>query len=67
MRSEYIALPDSTCPAYALPAKAVLRQQEVSSAFGLTEQEAALRLKRHGPNTLLTHPQRSAVSIIADQ
>ena len=26
-----------------------------------------MRLKRHGPNTLLTHPERSAVSILADQ
>jgi Ca2+-transporting ATPase len=67
VRSEDTQPPDSTGLAYALPAETVLRQQEVSSAFGLTEQEAALRLKRHGPNTLLTHPQRSAVSIIADQ
>ena len=66
MRSEY-TLPDSICPAYALPAKAVLRQQQVSLTRGLSEAEAALRLKRHGQNTLLTHPERSVVSILADQ
>ena len=67
MRLEYTALPDSICPAYALPAKAVLRQQQVSFTRGLSEAEAALRLMRHGRNTLLTHPERSAVSILADQ
>jgi Ca2+-transporting ATPase len=53
--------------AYALPAEAVLRQQEVSCAYGLTEQEAALRLKRQGPNTLQAHAERTSVSILADQ
>ena len=45
----------------------MLRQQQVSLTRGLSEAEAALRLKRHGQNTLLTHPERSAVSILADQ
>jgi P-type Ca2+ transporter type 2C len=67
VRSEDTELPDATGLAYALPAETVLRQQEVSPARGLSEAEAALRLKRHGPNTLLTHPERSAVSIFADQ
>jgi magnesium-transporting ATPase (P-type) len=58
---------DSTCVAYALPAETVLRQQEVSCAYGLAEQEAALRLKRYGPNTLLAHAERTSVSILADQ
>ena len=58
---------DLTRVAYALPAEAVLRQQEVSCASGLAEQEAALRLKRHGPNTLLAHAERTSVSILADQ
>ena len=58
---------DSTRVAYALPAETVLRQQEVSCAYGLTEQEAALRLKRLGPNTLQAHAERTAVSILADQ
>jgi Ca2+-transporting ATPase len=53
--------------AYALPAETVLRQQEVNCAYGLTEQEAALRLKRLGPNTLQAHAERTAVSILADQ
>jgi len=58
---------DSTRVAYALPAETVLRQQEVNCAYGLTEQEAALRLKRLGPNTLQAHAERTAVSILADQ
>jgi P-type Ca2+ transporter type 2C len=45
----------------------VLQQQQVGLAHGLREAEAALRLKRHGPNTLLTQPERSAVSILAEQ
>ena len=53
--------------AYALPAETVLRQQKVSLASGLTEPEAALRLARHGPNALLTHPGRTVVSILAGQ
>ena len=53
--------------AYALPAETVLRQQEVNCAYGLTEQEAALRLKRQGPNTLQAHAERTSVSILADQ
>ena len=36
----------------------VLLQQKVSLAYGLSEQEAVLRLKRHGPNTLMAHPER---------
>ncbi len=67
MRSEDTALRDSAGLAYALPAETVLVQQKVSPAFGLTEQEAVFRLKRYGPNTLLTHPERSAVSILVDQ
>jgi len=66
VRSEGTAILDSVGLAYALPAETVLRQQQVSPAFGLTEQEAAVRLNRHGPNTLLTHPERSAVSVGAD-
>ncbi len=53
--------------AYALPAETVLRQQEVSLESGLAEAEAALRLARHGPNALLTHPERTALVILADQ
>jgi Ca2+-transporting ATPase len=45
----------------------VLQQQQVGLAHGLSDAEAALRLKRHGPNTLLTQPERSAVSILAEQ
>jgi P-type Ca2+ transporter type 2C len=67
VRSEGTAILDSAGLAYALPADAVLRQQDVSPTFGLTEKESAFRLKRYGLNTLLTHPERSAVSILADQ
>ena len=67
MRSEGTAIRHSAAPAYALPAKAVLRQQEVSLARGLSEAEAALRLERYGSNTLLTHPERSGLSILGDQ
>ena len=67
LRSADTARLDSTRVAHALPVEAVLRQQEVSPTYGLTEQEAALRLTRHGPNTLLTHAERTAVSILADQ
>ena len=52
---------------YALPAATVLRQQDVHPARGLSEAEGGLRLKHHGPNTLLTQPERSAVSVLADQ
>ena len=67
MRSEGTAIPASTALAYALPAKAVLRQQGVNLARGLSDAEAALRLKHYGPNTLLTHPERSGLSILGDQ
>ena len=67
MRSESTAIRHSTAPAYALPAKAVLRQQEVSLTSGLSDAEAALRLERYGSNTLLTHPERSGLSILGDQ
>ena len=67
VRTVDTALRDSAGLAYALPVESVLVQQKVSPAFGLTEQEAVLRLKLYGPNTLLTHPERSAVSILADQ
>ena len=58
---------DPASPAYALPPEIVLRQEEVNLAYGLSEQEADLRLKRHGPNTLMAHPQRTVLSILADQ
>ena len=45
----------------------MLRQQEVSLTSGLSEAEAALRLERYGSNTLLTHPERSGLSILGDQ
>src|SRR3990172_1312543 len=67
MRSEDMLRRDPASTAYALPPETVLRQEQVNLAYGLSEQEADLRLKRHGPNTLLTHPERTAVSILADQ
>jgi P-type Ca2+ transporter type 2C len=64
--SQHIAWPDNT-PAYALPAEAVLKREAVSPPLGLSETEAASRLARHGPNTLLAHAPRSALAILADQ
>jgi P-type Ca2+ transporter type 2C len=67
MRVENTLRRDPASTAYALPAETVLRQQQVGPAYGLTEPEATSRLERHGPNTLLTHPERTGVSILADQ
>ena len=67
VRSEDTAQPDSTGVPFALSAETVLTLQGVGLPYGLTEREAALRLKRYGPNTLVTRPERSAVSILADQ
>jgi Ca2+-transporting ATPase len=53
--------------AHALSAEAVLELQRVSPAHGLSKREAALRLSRYGPNTLTTKPERSRLSIFADQ
>jgi Ca2+-transporting ATPase len=58
---------DPVSPAYALPPETVLRQEQVNLAYGLSEQEANLRRKRHGPNMLAAHPQPTALSILADQ
>ncbi|MFZ0061451.1 MAG: cation-transporting P-type ATPase, partial [Pyrinomonadaceae bacterium] len=67
MRVEDTLRRDPASPAYALPPETVLQQQQVNPAYGLSEHEADLRLKRHGPNTLMAHPQRTALSILADQ
>jgi Ca2+-transporting ATPase len=67
VRSKGTAIRHLAAPAYALPAKAVLQHQEVSVTRGLSEAEAALRLERYGSNTLLTHPERSGLSILGDQ
>jgi Ca2+-transporting ATPase len=53
--------------AYALPAQDVLAQANVSLASGLSEREAASRLERYGSNKLITHPERTALSIFLDQ
>jgi Ca2+-transporting ATPase len=58
--------PDATA-AHALPAVAVIDRQEVNVGSGLTEDEATRRLERFGPNTLLTHPERTAWSLLIDQ
>lgn len=58
--------PDASL-AYALAASSVVEQQNVSVASGLTGREAASRLERYGPNRLLTHPERTALSILIDQ
>jgi Ca2+-transporting ATPase len=47
--------------------EAVLERQRVRPAHGLTGREAASRLKRYGPNTLITHRERTVLSILADQ
>ena len=66
MRSEAATQAEISAP-YALPARAVLEKLEASFAGGLTEAEAALRLRQYGPNTLLTHPNRTVLSILVDQ
>ena len=53
--------------AYALPAPEVLRRLEVDAGSGLSAQEAAARLKKHGPNALLTEPKASPLTILANQ
>jgi len=57
----------STLLTYARPVADVLTQQEVSLERGLSEAEAAARLQRYGPNTLATHPERTAFGILIDQ
>ncbi len=53
--------------AYARAAAFVLAQQDVDPVSGLSEGEAAARLVRYGPNTLLTHPQATVLSILLNQ
>jgi len=67
MRVEDTRRRDPASPAYALPPETVLQQEQVNLAYGLSEHEADLRLKRHGPNMLMAHRQRNALSILADQ
>ncbi len=52
---------------HALPAEAVLRALGVSLAAGLSAQEAAARLARHGPNALLAHETRTLLGLLAGQ
>jgi Ca2+-transporting ATPase len=59
--------PPHATAAYAQPAAAVLKQYGVTIESGLSASEAAGRLERYGPNTLQTHPERSAFSILVDQ
>ena len=66
MRRETPSLPDASL-AYALPAATVLDQQHVTVTAGLSAPEAAARLGRYGPNTLLTHPEPTALAILIDQ
>ena len=66
MRQETISRSNAPL-AYARPAADVLAQQEVSVEQGLSDQEAAARLERFGPNTLITHPERTAFAILIDQ
>jgi len=66
LRRETPSLPDASL-AYALPAATVLDQQHVTVTAGLSAQEAAARLGRYGPNTLLTHPEPTALAILIDQ
>jgi len=66
VRPDTISRPDAPL-AYAQPAADVLAQQQVNVDHGLSEQEAAARLERYGPNTLITHPERTAFAILIDQ
>jgi Ca2+-transporting ATPase len=66
VRREEILPPDAIV-AYAQPVASVLKQQNVTVASGLTEQEALSRLERYGPNALETHPEPTALAIFIDQ
>jgi Ca2+-transporting ATPase len=66
VRPETISRPAATL-AYARPAADVLAQQQVGVEQGLSEQEAAARLERFGPNALIAHPERTAFAILIDQ
>ena len=52
---------------YAAPVAAVLHELQVDQDSGLSEQEAARRLKRYGPNELLAHPPVTAAVIFLNQ
>ena len=59
---------ETATPAWhALPVDAALARHEVDASSGLTEEQAAARLLRHGPNQLREHPGRSALARFLSQ
>ncbi|MDP1735257.1 MAG: HAD-IC family P-type ATPase [Sulfuritalea sp.] len=59
---------ETAIPAWhALPVDDALARHEVDASNGLTEEQAAARLLRHGPNQLREHPGRSALARFLSQ
>jgi Ca2+-transporting ATPase len=52
---------------FAAPAAAVLHELQVEPANGLSAEEAGRRLKRYGPNELVTHPPTTAARVLINQ
>jgi Ca2+-transporting ATPase len=67
VKPEPIALAEEEVPPYALPVEFALRRQAVNPSLGLSEAEAASRLRRYGPNELLAHAPRTGLAILIDQ
>ena len=50
-----------------MPVDDALARHDVDASSGLTEEQAAARLRRHGPNQLREHPGRSALARFLSQ
>jgi magnesium-transporting ATPase (P-type) len=59
---------ETATPAWhAMPVDDALARHDVDASSGLTEEQAAARLRRHGPNQLREHPGRSALARFLSQ
>ena len=58
---------DGRLPAWARPASELARELGVDPDEGLPPEDAARRLREHGPNRLREHEERSAWQILVDQ
>jgi magnesium-transporting ATPase (P-type) len=59
--------PESSAAWHALPVSGIAHQLDTNVQHGLSEAEAARRLARHGPNTLLEKPPESPWRMFAGQ
>jgi Ca2+-transporting ATPase len=66
VKTDHIARAEEA-PPYALVLEFVLRHAAVNPSLGLSETEAASRLRRYGPNELLAHASRTGLAILIDQ